>query len=166
MAKRGSGALISAAFKFLKKAKRRNRPGRLDHARRDHLFRGGIKQTPAGSRGVGYHYRPGGQDFPDRRIVPGSINRPDPNGPYEARPEFLDRSTNPPRWVPKAGNGGVSTFFPDHWTPAQVDAAIPTAFKNARRIPNTNMWEGEYKGVKIQGWYDNNGNLGNGWPVL
>jgi len=164
---RGSGKLISAAFRYLKKAKRRQRPGRLDHHRREHVFRGEVKRPPNNPNapyGSGYHYRPGGQDFPDRRIVPGSINRPTPNGPYTARPEYRDPVTG--RWVPKSGNQGVSTFFPDHWTPAQVDAAIPEAFRNARPIPNTNMWEGTYKGVRIEGWYGPGQTLGNGWPTL
>jgi len=166
---RGGGKLISAAFRYLKKAKRRQRPGRLDHARRDHLFRGEVRRPHnphAPGRGTGYHYRPGGQDFPDRRIVPGSVNRPTPDGPYSARPEYFDHGGNPPGWVPKSGNGGVSTFFPDHWTPAQVDAAIPTAFQNARPIPGTSRWEGFYRGVRIEGWYGPGQSLGNGWPTL
>jgi hypothetical protein len=165
---RAGGTLLSAAFRFLRKAKRRQRAGRLPHNQRVHLFRGDVRPaTPtAPGRGSGYHYRPGGQDFPDRRIVPGSEYRPTPNGPYTARPQYLDRSTNPPTWVPKSGNQGVSTFFPDHWTPAQVDAAIPTAFQNATPIPGTNRWEGMYRGVRIEGWYAPGGGLGNGWPTL
>jgi hypothetical protein len=161
--------LVSAALRYLRKARRRARPGRLSHDRRSHLFRGDVRPGHHGApgRGTGYHYRPGGNDFPDRRIVPGSENRPTPRGAYEARPEYLDRNVNPPRWVPKAGNGGVSTFFPDHWTPAQVDAAVPTAFQNSTRIPGTDRWEGMHRGVKIEGWYDpSSGGLGNGWPVL
>ena len=165
---RAGGTLLSAAFRFLRKAKRRQRAGRLPHDRRVHVFRGDVRPATATApgRGSGYHYRPGGQDFPDRRIVPGSEYRPTPNGPYTARPEFLDRSVNPPRWVPKTAFHGQSTFFPDHWTPAQVDAAIPTAFRNSTPLPGTGRWVGMYRGVRIEGWYAPGGGLGNGWPTL
>ncbi|MDR7276115.1 hypothetical protein J2S41_002893 [Catenuloplanes atrovinosus] len=134
---------------------------------------------------VGYHYRPGGRDFPDRRIDPASIIRPTPNGPYKAKPQILDRSVNPPVWRSKSGFGGYSTFFPDHWTPAQVDAAVPDAFARSSAVPppypggpDPGLWRGSHRGVTIEGWYqrDQNGNiltdaagnrlLGNGWPVL
>ena len=165
---RSGGALVSAALRYLRKAKRRARPGRLPHGQRSHLFRGDVRPGPTGvpGRGSGYHYRPGGNDFPDRRVVPGSENRPTPRGAYEARPEYLDRNVNPPQWVPKAGNGGVSTFFPDHWTPAQVDAAVPEAFSRASAVPGTSLWEGTYRGVTIRGWTRPDGSLGNGWPVV
>ncbi|MDP9794342.1 hypothetical protein J2S43_002854 [Catenuloplanes nepalensis] len=182
--RRGSNAgLISAALSFLRKANKRNRPGRLPAEQRDHLFRG--KVAPTGHpRVVGYHYRPGGRDFPDRRVVPGSINRPTAGGPYEAKPQILDRSVNPPVWRNKTSNGGYSTFFPDHWTPAQVDAAIPGAFARSTPVPagtpggTPALWRGEYRGVQIEGWYlkDANGHFvtdsagnkvpGNGWPLL
>ena len=48
---------------------------------------------------------------------------------------------NPPAgaWKPKAGNGGVSTSFPDDRTPAQVDNAVSGAFKNSTRVSG-NKW--------------------------
>ncbi|WP_245923413.1 EndoU domain-containing protein [Paractinoplanes atraurantiacus] len=110
---------------------------------------GGGHVRPGQSKGSGYHYRPGGEDFPDRRLVPGS-EVTYPNGVYEAEPEFFDPTMNPPAgaWKPKAGNGGVSTFFPNDWTPAQVDNAVAGAFKNSTPLPG-NMWAGTYK------WRDN-----------
>lgn len=157
------GKLLRAALQFLKKAKRRNRPGRMTPQARSHTFLGDLKQD--GSAGTGYHYRPGGEDFPGRRIVPGSVVRDTRTGAYRAEPEFWSPQQN--AWVPKAGNGGVSSFFPDHWTPAQVDAAIPGAFNHATPIPGTNRWRGSYGGLTIEGIYDSAGTgFRHGWPIV
>lgn len=160
---KAGGRLMRAALKFLKRTRKRTRPDRMNPHFTDHVFGGHVR--PGSNKGSGYHYRPGGEDFPGRRIKPGT--RVDhPNGVYEARPEFFDPTMNPPAgaWKPKAGNGGVSTFFPDHWTPSQVDNAISGAFQKARPVPGTNMWEGTYRGVKIQGFYNGSGGFTHGWP--
>ena len=44
---------------------------------------------PGRPKGSGFHYRPGGEDFPDRRLVPGS-KVTYPNGVYKAEPGFFD----------------------------------------------------------------------------
>ena len=160
---KGSGKLIRVALEFLKKARKRNRPGRMTPDRREHVFLGHTRPgNPAG--GTGYHYRPGGQDFPGRRLRPGTITRDTRTGAYTAQPEFYDSTLG--AWKPKAGNGGVSSFFPDHWTPAQVDAAIPGAFRGATPVPGTNMWRGTYGGITIEGFYDGAGGFTHGWPKI
>ncbi|MET8906542.1 EndoU domain-containing protein [Micromonospora sp. NPDC004551] len=162
---KASGRLMRAALKYLKRANRRNRPGRMNAHFRDHVFGGHVK--PGQPKGSGYHYRPGGQDFPGRRLKPGTVNRDPRTGAYEAEPEFFDPTRNPPHgeWKPKAGNNGVSSFYPDHWTPAEVDAAVPGAFNNA--VPaGGNMWRGTYRGLTIEGFYDGAGGFTHGWPVL
>ncbi|MEW2328595.1 EndoU domain-containing protein [Micromonospora chersina] len=162
---KASGRLMRAALKYLKRANRRNRPGRMNAHFRDHVFGGHVK--PGQPKGSGYHYRPGGEDFPGRRLKPGTVNRDPRTGAYEAEPEFFDPTRNPPHgeWKPKAGNNGVSSFYPDHWTPAEVDAAVPGAFNNA--VPaGGNMWRGTYRGLTIEGFYDGAGGFTHGWPVL
>ncbi|MDQ0366556.1 EndoU domain-containing protein [Catenuloplanes indicus] len=89
---------------------------------------------------MGGHRERAGERPPDadRRLIPGArVDRA--NGVYEAEPEFFDPTLDPPagRWKPKAGNEGVSTFFPNDWTPAQVDNAIAGAFENSTRTGNT-----------------------------
>ncbi|MEU4477212.1 EndoU domain-containing protein [Micromonospora sp. NPDC023966] len=162
---KASGRLMRAALKYLKRANKRNRPGRMNAHFRDHVFGGHVK--PGHPKGSGYHYRPGGQDFPGRRLKPGTVNRDPRTGAYEAEPEFFDPTRNPPHgeWKPKAGNNGVSSFYPDHWTPAEVDAAVPGAFNNA--VPaGGNMWRGTYRGLTIEGFYDGAGGFTHGWPVV
>jgi hypothetical protein len=162
---KASGRLMRAALQYLKRANKRNRPGRMNAHFRDHVFGGHVK--PGQPKGSGYHYRPGGQDFPGRRLKPGTVNRDPRTGAYEAEPEFFDPTRNPPHgeWKPKAGNNGVSSFYPDHWTPAEVDAAVPGAFNNA--VPaGGNMWRGTYRGLTIEGFYDGAGGFTHGWPVL
>jgi hypothetical protein len=160
----GKGQLIRAALQFLRKARRRNRPGRMTPHFRQHTFMGDVRPGNVHG-GSGYHYRPGGQDFPGRRIRPGTTVRDTRTGVYRAEPEFYDPQLG--TWKPKAGNGGVSTFYPDHWTPAQVDAAVPGAFGNSTRIPGTNMWQGTYGGIRIEGYYTGGGSgFTHGWPVM
>ncbi|MFI0483253.1 EndoU domain-containing protein [Actinomadura sp. 9N215] len=159
---KAAGGLMASAIKFLKRANRRNRPGRMRPWARDHVIGGG--HVNAQGRGSGYHYRPGGQDFPGRRIIPGTKNVDTRTGAYTAEPEYWNPNGNPPGWVPKGGNNGVSSFFPDNWTAAEVDAAIPGAFRNAQPIGG-NMWRGEYRNVVIEGYY-HQGGLGHGWPVV
>ncbi|MBO2446090.1 EndoU domain-containing protein [Actinomadura barringtoniae] len=156
---------MSEALKFIKKANKRNRAGRMNPHFREHVMGGGHVK-PGMPKGSGYHYRPGGEDFPGRRLKPGSVVKDPKTGAYKAEPEFWDDSLNPPGWKPKKGNGGVSTFFPDHWTPQQVDAAIPGAFQHATPIPGTNMWQGKYQGLTIQGFFDGAGGYTHGWPTF
>jgi Bacterial EndoU nuclease len=131
-----------------------------------HVFRGHVR--PGRPTGSGYHYRPGGQDWPDRRLVPGTAKVDGRTGAYKAKPEFFDPTINPPHgaWKPKGGNQGVSSFFPDHWTPAQVDTSIAKAFETATAVPGTNRWKGAYRGLRIEGYYDGAGGLLHGWPVV
>ncbi|WP_210748222.1 EndoU domain-containing protein [Actinomadura latina] len=165
---KAAGGLMAAALKFLKRANKRNRPGRMTPHFRDHVFGGHVK--PGMPKGSGYHYRPGGQDFPGRRLKPGTKVTDPRTGAYRAKPEFFDPTINPPHgaWKPKNGpNGGESSFYPDHWTPAQVDAAVPGAFNNASPVPGfPNKWRGTYNNVVIEGFYDGSGGFTHGWPIV
>lgn len=162
---KGSGRLMRAALAFLKKADKRGRPGRMSPHFRQHVFGGHVK--PGHPSGSGYHYRPGGEDFPGRRLKPGSKTTDPKTGAYTANPEFFDPTINPPHggWKPKGGNGGTSSFYPDHWTPAQVDAAPAGAFRNSVPVGG-NKWRGTYGGVVIEGFYDGAGGYTHGWPVI
>ena len=160
MGKKSGGKLISAALDFLKKAKKqraaRRTQGKMDPDRLEHMIKGDVK--PGANRGSGYHYRPGGNDFPDRRLKPNTKTFVGDKGVYTAEPEFFDKAMPPPpgQWKPKSGPGGTSAFFPDDWTPEQVDKGVADAFRNSSQHPaDPDRWLGEADGVKISGYYDN-----------
>ncbi|MBP9479317.1 MAG: EndoU domain-containing protein [Sebaldella sp.] len=44
---------------------------------------------------------------------------------------------------PKAGNGGVSTFFPDTWSNQQMVDAVNQAYVNKDRINTSNWWQAQ-----------------------
>ncbi|MEV0713914.1 EndoU domain-containing protein [Asanoa sp. NPDC050611] len=164
--KKAGGKLMRAALVYLKKANsRRHRPGRLSAWSREHVFTGHIR--PGAPKGSGWHYRPGGRDWPDRRIDPASVQSNPVTGVYSARAQYFDPSVPPSgAWRGKHGNHGRSSFFPDHWTPSEVDNAITTAFHRSNPVPGfPNMWRGTYRGMTIEGYYDN-GDVGHGWPVM
>ena len=112
----------------------------------------------------GYHYRPGGEDFPSRRIGP-VLNRDPATGVYEAEVQF-ERPPGSGTWVDKVGRG-ESTFFPNHWSPRQCDEAISKAFHDPASTRNNGIFKGTVDGVQIQGYYDLvTGELRNGHPIL
>ncbi|GAA1893336.1 EndoU domain-containing protein [Asanoa iriomotensis] len=165
MAKKNAGGkLMRAALAYLRKANRRERPGRLSVWSRDHVFKGHM--YPGATHGSGWHYRPGGMDWPNRRIDPSTVTRRSSTGAYSATVQYFD-PTIPPSgvWRDKHGNDGVSSFFPDHWTPSEVENAINTAFHRSTPVPGSNRWRGTYRGMRIEGYYDN-GDVGHGWPVI
>jgi hypothetical protein len=165
----GGNPLIRAAIKFLKKkGKRQGRKDRMSGDRLRHVMRGETHRTNVGTkanpryehRGSGYHHRPGGQDYPNRRTT---VTNTHPNGVYEGTPEFKNPQPPPP-WVPKNGHGN-STFFPDDWSPRKVDNAITEAFKNGTVDADKGIWTGTHDGIKIKGFYDpDTGHVKHGFP--
>ncbi|MDN3243833.1 EndoU domain-containing protein [Glycomyces tritici] len=160
MGKKSGGKLISAALDFIKKAKgqrvSRRTQNKMDPEKLEHMLMGEIK--PGANRGSGYHHRPGGNDFDDRRIKPDSKKMLGDKGVYSAEPEFFDKTMPPPpgQWKPKSGPGGTSAFFPDDWDAGKIDKSVTEAFKNSKTHPtDPNRWLGEVDGVKISGYYDN-----------
>lgn len=164
---------MRAALQFIKKSRKRDmrvsrrNTGRMDEWGVEHVFRGHTR--PGAPKGSGYHHRPGGNDMPGRRVDT-STSTNYPNGVYTGRTEYFDPTLNPPNgtWKPKAGNGGVATFFPDNWSTQRVDNAIADAYRNSSPKPGaSNMWVGSADGVRIEGYYRSNVPHGysHGWPT-
>lgn len=143
---------------------RRKNLNQMDYDKMVHALKGDMRPNRPG--GTGYHYRPDGKDFPGRRIVPGSEQPVGSNGVYQAKPEYQLPDGD---WQPKAGNNGVSTFFPKDWTPKQVDTAVSSAYRNSKPDPaNPNAaWIGTHNGVRIMGYYDRTNGRGytHGFPA-
>lgn len=145
----------------------------MDHQQRGELTQNTNPNSPNFGqwRGTGYHHRPGGIDYPDRRI--GTPVMIDPNtGVYAAPVEFRNPNYNPndpssgPEWIPKSGNHGQSSFFPDNWSARDVDTATSDAFKNGTKDPTNGTFNGTYKGIKISGAYDpRTGHIKHAWPT-
>lgn len=126
-----------------------------------HVFAG--EWNNAGTRPVGYHYRPGGSDAGNPHgfsVVPGTQSGPDVNGVYKAR--FA--GTNAAGTTVQKN----SSYFPDSWSDEDVRRAIAGAFHSRHpvyewRPPTTanpagrleaaeGMWEGSYNGMTIRGY--------------
>src|SRR5262249_23212524 len=105
----------------------------------------------------GFHHRYLGHDMPDRRVGPILVEGYD--GIYAARVSMK----GPHGWVQKRT---PSTFFPDHWAPKKVKAAIDEAFANRVSSPDPHRWRGMAHGLVIDGSYHRNGHWNSAWPVL
>lgn len=83
--------------------------------------------------------------------------------------ELVDEKPRDPHDVYEArvreplADGGVATklrssFFPDNWTPEEVAHAARAAFAARTRVigasgqPKLSLWEGRYRGIRIQGF--------------
>jgi hypothetical protein len=186
---KGGNGLMRAALKFLKKAdfqrNKRARPHRLEPHQLKHVLWGNANsvrynglRSGSGKYGtrVGYHSRPGGQDMPGRRILP-PPTKTHSSGAYQVRTQFqVDTRTpkqikdgEPPQleWKDKSGKGGVSTFFPDHWTPQRIDGEISGAFKNGTKNPD-GTWSGMGSdGLPIEGrWDTQSGGIMTAYPEI
>lgn len=100
-------------------------------------------------------------------------NKTHPSGAYDVRTQFeVDQSKakdgSKMVWTDKKGPGGSSTFFPDHWTPQQVDGAVSGAFQNGTLDATKGTWKGVGPdGLKIEGRFDpNTGGIVTAYPVI
>ncbi|MFC5746009.1 EndoU domain-containing protein [Actinomadura rugatobispora] len=130
--------------------------------RHHHVFRGEVRRGRGGQMvGSGYHHRFMGQDWADRRIT--RVVRTGSNGTYSARVQMKGPNG---QWVDKPAD---SSFFPDNWTPQQVDRTIRDAFQNGREVPGTDgrRWRGEANGILVEGSYKRSSrNWDSAWPVV
>ncbi|MEU5881172.1 EndoU domain-containing protein [Spirillospora sp. NPDC047279] len=136
--------------------------------RHHHVFRGEVRKGGGGNwTAGGYHHRFMGQDWPDRRIGP--VTATGPNGTYRARVQMLGPGN---QWVDKPY---PSTFFPDNWTPQQVDRSIRGAFDNRVDVQGSagpdglaRRWRGVGEdGMLIEGSYKRSSrNWDSAWPVV
>lgn len=130
---------------------------RMRQHRYQHVFQGQVKfYPPNNSPGAsGFHHRFQGQNPPGARVRRDAngnemITQQGPDGIYRAR---VDVQAPNGTWIPK---NAQSTFFPDRWTPQQVDDAISNAFRNRTLDPgNSQRWYGPGpNGMMISGFVD------------
>ncbi|MFF5177173.1 EndoU domain-containing protein [Micromonospora sp. NPDC000316] len=113
-------------------------------------------------RASGWHHRPGGIDPPGAKLHEVTA-RDQRTGVYHGRVSFQNRRTG--EWREKRGG---STFFPDDWTPDQVDRAITRGFEAPDLVKDSDgRWSGTFRGIKLRGFYDTEtGKLLHGYPVM
>lgn len=157
----GKGKIVRIALDYLRKSRKRAgvraRAGQMSPERLRHTLIG-----ERDGRTSGFHHRPGGVDPPGAKLL--RVTRRDPRtGVYEGRVAMLDRSTG--EWRAKRA---PSTFFPDHWTPQQVDNAVARGFREgAVKNAETGTWTSTFRGVRLQGYYDPaTDTLLHGFPTL
>lgn len=147
-------AIFADVLRWLHKATQRSR-------RLHHIFKGEVRRDGDGEWAAqGLHHRYLGHDMPDRRVGP--IIDEGPFGTYTALVSMRGPGGT---WIEKRG---VTTFFPDHWQPRHVVAAIDDAFAHSTVVPGTNgrRWSGVSRGLPIEGSYDRRGNWDSGWPIV
>jgi hypothetical protein len=117
---------------------------------REHLFHGEVKyKNGKVSKIVGYHARPGGVDGSRHGIAldPATATAPDSHGLYTGRAVYNYTEDGAAKTKSK-----FSSFVPDDWSDEDASRAIYGAFHSRRPVPGTDLWEGTYGGVRIQGY--------------
>lgn len=128
-----------------------------------HIFNGEVKTASAGKgktrlEATGYHTEV--IRNAEGRIIPGTKSELNEKGVYQGRVTV--------NGVRKRTMGGMSTFFPEHWSPQHIVNAINEAYANKRLKTNTlNMYEGSSsEGVRIRMRVNANGKIVNVYPLM
>ncbi|MPZ87466.1 MAG: PrsW family intramembrane metalloprotease [Nitriliruptorales bacterium] len=129
------------------------RPARIDV---NPLFRGWIDRR---GRVLGLHHRGSIGSHMTARLVPGTQTAPDVNGVYQGTVTLRDPDSG--EWM---HSSVPSSFFPDHWSRAQVLREIRGALEVARF--EGLRWEGmSPSGVRVKGQLDGDGTVRTAYPV-
>ena len=128
-----------------------------------HIFNGEVKTASAGKgktrlEATGYHTEV--IRNAEGRIIPGTKSELNEKGVYQGRVTV--------NGIRKRTVGGMSTFFPEHWSPQHIVNAINEAYANKRLKTNTlNMYEGSSsEGVRIRMRVNANGKIVNVYPLM
>lgn len=128
-----------------------------------HIFNGEVKTASAGKgktrlEATGYHTEV--IRNAEGRIIPGTKSELNEKGVYQSRVTV--------NGIRKRTMGGMSTFFPEHWSPQHIVNAINEAYANKRLKTNTlNMYEGSSsEGVRIRMRVNANGKIVNVYPLM
>ncbi|AHA71822.1 WXG100 family type VII secretion target [Bacillus thuringiensis] len=118
-----------------------------------HILEGEINRR---GEATGYH-----SEFLENthgRIIPGTDRSINDYGAYKAQVEVDG--------IPKAANGGYSTFFPKDWHPQQIVDNVNEAYSNKIHMGgNTNIYDGVgIDGLPIRLFLDGNGKIISAFP--
>lgn len=118
----------------------------------NHIFNGEINRR---GQATGYHYE--GIENSSGKIIDGTKNEKDNNGVYEAKVEV--------NGISKAGNGGMSSFYPENLTPQEVIDAINQAYDSRVNLRgNAYVWESD-GGLEIEMYLDADNKIISAFPI-
>ena len=128
-----------------------------------HIFNGEVKLASAGKgkkrlEATGYHTEV--IKNAEGQVIPGTKSSPDTKGVYQGKVKV--------NGVRKRTMGGMSTFFPEHWSPQHIVNAINEAYKGKSAIdPSGKIFYGYSKeGVKIKMRISPNGKISSAFPIM
>ena len=118
----------------------------------EHIFNGTINKK---GQATGYHYD--GIIDSDGKIVDGTKSAPDSEGIYKAQVEV--------KGIPKSGNKGYSSFYPDDMSPQDVINSINEAY-NDREHYTGNIYAGESNnGMLIEMYLTDDDKIISAFPI-
>ena len=128
-----------------------------------HIFNGEVKLASAGKgkkrlETTGYHTEV--IKNAEGQIVPGTKSAPDAKGIYQGKVTV--------KGIRKRTMGGMSTFFPAHWSPQHVVDALNEAYMNKTAIePSSKIFYGYSKeGIRIKIRISPNGKISSAFPTM
>ena len=117
----------------------------------EHIFIGSVNSN---NKGSGYHYAM----ISDAKgeIVEGTKSKLDTRGIYKAEVTVSGRAKD-----------GISTFFPDDWSPQEIVDAINIAREDALKNNRTkgSTYVGYYEGIEIRMYLDTKDRVVTAYPV-
>jgi Bacterial EndoU nuclease len=128
-----------------------------------HILDGNINGK---GKAVGFHYRPDGIDPPNAKMTE-QVGLKNPQDVYVGKVEILDPVTGIP--VKKESNAGISTFFPDHMSPKEIEAAVRHAYADALRNNRIRL-DGGFTGMSDAGFeitgFARNNQINSAYPIF
>lgn len=120
---------------------------------REHLLYGHL--DPKTGRATGWHYEPTGSAEKGTYVIQGTRSEPDVRGVFEANVMI--------EGVKKKAR---SSFFPGHWTIAEIEAAIDEAYQSRKPMPRGGQFEGRTNdGMIIEMDINPKGQIQTAYPV-
>lgn len=128
-----------------------------------HIFNGEVKESSAGKgrkrlEATGYHTEV--IKNAEGKIIPGTKSSPDKNGIYRGRVTV--------NGVRKRTNNGLSTFFPENWSPQHIINSINHAYttRKALNASGSICFGTSKEGIKMKMRINPNGKIASVYPIM
>ena len=128
-----------------------------------HIFNGEVKESSAGKgrmrlEATGYHTEV--IKNAEGKIIPGTKSSPDKKGIYRGRVTV--------NGVRKRTNNGLSTFFPENWSPQHIINSINHAYttRKALNASGSICFGTSKEGIKMKMRINLNGKIASVYPIM